>query len=375
MNCPGSITLLQSLSLPESDEPDYRREGTAMHHAAAHCLDNHLDAWEVVGQEFFATKITGEMGTAIQVYLDYVARYMTDEWRYYVEYGITSHIHELFYGTLDFGAVHRTRKVIRVVDLKGGEGILVEAVRNPQLMYYAYGLIEGLERELGHALDDATEVVLAIVQPRITWTDEPFREWPTTVGEIKDFIFGELMPAMQATEIDNTLDAGSHCRFCPAKLACPLLTGLFKAAAVANPKEVIHYNDFAMGRNYELTAAVKYYITAVEAETYRRLNQGHDIPQVKLVPKKANRVWSDKEGPKLAVERFGNDAMDPATIKSPAALEKVSPAAAAFVKEHAHTPNTGLTVALASDPRVAVKVKTSDEAFGAAISALTEGGD
>ena len=71
MNCPGSVTLLQHLGLDESEEPDYRREGIAMHEAAAHCLREGLDAWEIVNQTFYETLMTPELADPIQVYLDH----------------------------------------------------------------------------------------------------------------------------------------------------------------------------------------------------------------------------------------------------------------------------------------------------------------
>jgi hypothetical protein len=61
-------------------------------------------------------------------------------------------------------------------------------------------------------------------------------------------------------------------------------------------------------------------------------------------------------------------------MKSPAELEKLSPAAKAFVKEHAYHPDTGLTVAAWDDPKPAVKVQTTTETFGAALKALGEVG-
>jgi hypothetical protein len=55
MNCPGSVALLSLIGEDISDEPDYRREGVAMHEAAARALEEGLDAWELVGMEFNST--------------------------------------------------------------------------------------------------------------------------------------------------------------------------------------------------------------------------------------------------------------------------------------------------------------------------------
>jgi hypothetical protein len=54
-------------------------------------------------------------------------------------------------------------------------------------------------------------------------------------------------------------------------------------------------------------------------------------------------------------------------------MEKLGPDVKAWVGEYAYTPQTGLTVALADDKRVAVKVQSATEAFGAAAQQLVDG--
>ena len=72
MNCPGSTALIDAFAMPESDEPDYRREGIAGHEAAADCLARDIDTWEIVGRTYYNTEITPEMAYAVQQYLDRV---------------------------------------------------------------------------------------------------------------------------------------------------------------------------------------------------------------------------------------------------------------------------------------------------------------
>lgn len=386
-NCPGSVALLKELHIEsESDEPDYRREGTAMHEAAEHCLKAGLDTWEIVGQTFNNTEIDGPMADAIQVYLDVCRRDIARSTWHQVEYPISSPVHPDFYGTMDFAAfVVNSTAIARAMDqpqpedtwllirdLKGGEGIIVEPEDNPQLKYYAFGVIDGWERRSAIILHPDIKVRLSIAQPRAYHhTGEKVREWDTTVGEIKEWVKSYLLPAMAAAEIDGTLDAGEWCRFCPAKLVCPLLTGLFRAAATHNPGEIVNYGDESLGRNYQHVQAVKFYLKALEEEVFARLNKGRNMDGLaKLVPKKANRVFS--VGASVIKEKFGDDAMKPAEVKSPSELEKVSPAAAAWVKEHAYMPQTGLTVALWDDNRAAVRVEKAADVFKDALSHLLD---
>jgi hypothetical protein len=383
MNCPGSVGLLRDLKLPESDEPDYRREGTAMHEAAEHCLRTGCDTWEIVGQTFNETVIDPPMADAIQVYLDDCRDDIDQSSFHHVEYRISSPVHPDFYGSADFvamlAAANRIRldeigkdpnEVLKVKDLKGGEGIVVEPEDNPQMKYYAFGVIDGIERSSAVKLRDDLRVELSIVQPRAFHVDGPIRRWETTVGEIKRWVHEVLVPAMVNAELDDSLEAGPWCRFCPAKLVCPLLTSLFKAACVANPKEVVNLNDESLARSWQYRDAVKFYLNAMDAEVFRRLNSGVEFTGVaKLVPKKSNRVWNTGAA-EAAKTKFGADAMDPATIKSPATLEKLSPAAKAFVKEYAYHPDTGLTVARWDDSKPAVKVESSTEAWSGTIAQL-----
>ncbi len=367
MNCPGSVALLKHLDLGESDEPDYRREGTALHEASAYCLDNGLDAWEVMHETFNNTVIDQSFATPIQVYLDTVRPDLLKADEYFVETSLSSPAHKDMYGSLDFGAVLYDDFVgnfLDVTDLKGGEGIIVEPDDNPQLKYYGFLLIDQHPE-----WPDTMRVRIRIVQPRAYHQLGVVREWWTTIGEIKAWVRDTLVPAMDATEYDHTLDAGPHCRFCPAKLVCPMLTSLFAAACKANPKDVPNLDDVALGRSYKYTQAVKFYLKAMEEEALKRLNLGRKIDGTKLVLKKANRVWKDGAAA-LAQARFGAQAMTEPEIKTPAALEKIGKDAGTFAKEHAYQPQTGYTVALEGDPRPAVRVQTSTEAFGGALANL-----
>lgn len=360
MNCPGSVALLKELQLPETDEPDYRREGTAAHEAAARCLLDGTDAWEIVGQQFNNTEIDAPAAEAIQVYLDECRSLPPGET--YVEFGIDApEFHHQFYGTLDFGRVVLPTMYVR--DYKHGEGIVVEVEWNPQFMYYAYG-------KLRHHPE--VEIVnLGVVQPRAFHPEGPVRTWEVSADTIRLWAEETLKPAMLRTELDSTLDTGPWCRFCPAKLVCPLLTSLFGAACTADPKVVVNMSDESLGRSYQYREAVKFYLKALEDEAFRRLNTGKAIAGIKLVPKKANRVY--KDGAKeVLIARLGDKVFTEPEIKSPAEIEKLGTEAKKLVKEWAYTPMTGLTVALESDKRPGVKVQTTLETFPQAAAMAAE---
>lgn len=362
MNCPGSVALIKRLQLPESDEPDYRKEGTAAHELAADCLTNGGDAWEKIGEKYHDVEITQAIAEAVQVYLDEVRSLSGPDTETFIEFGISSPIHPLFYGTVDC-AITDGKKFLDIVDYKNGAGVLVDTEENSQLMYYAYGFISAKN------LLDEVEVRLIIVQPNGYHPEGPVRFWRTTAGYIRNWAETVLVPAMIRTEFDSHLEVGDHCRFCPAKLICPVMKGLWGAMCQANPQVIPELTDESLGRDYQMLAAVNHYIKAFKDETFRRLNLGNKISGCKLVPKRADRVF--KPGAtELAHGTFGEEAFEPAKLKSPAMLEKLGVKAKEFVKEHAYAPQTGLTVAVDSDRRVAVPMQKTSEKFAAALEKL-----
>lgn len=368
MECPGSVGLLQHLQLPPSDESEFATEGTAAHHFLETCLREGLDAWEVVGHVYKADdkKIVCnvEMADAIQLFIDTVRPTFEggDVW---IETQIDApDFHPQFYGTVDCGVLwpggHNPEgesRVLDVNDFKYGAGIAVDAFENPQLMYYAYGLLR--------KHPDVGLVRIRIIQPRAYHPDGPVREWEISADDLQIWAEYELRPAMERTATDASLSPGKHCRFCPAKLVCPAMVAMFGAAAAADPKSVVDLSDAAVEANYEAAAAVKNYLKALEEEAFRRLSLGRPFSLIKLVPKKANRVWNPGAAEVLRAQLGDEAVMTKPEFKSPAQIEELGGRAKLLVKEYAHTPESGLTVALASDKRVAVKMRAPSETFAA----------
>lgn len=169
---------------------------------------------------------------------------------------------------------------------------------------------------------------------------------------------------MAVAEIEKDLKTGEWCRFCPAKLFCPLLSAVYGAAMRADPNFVPNFGSDRLGLEYGQREAVKFYLTALEKEVLRRNLLGHTVPGTQLEHKKANRVW--KEGSEAIFRgRYGDKAMSPAELKSPAEMEKLDSEAASLVKEHAYMPqNTGFTVGLAGkSKKPAVLVEKAVDIF------------
>jgi hypothetical protein len=355
MNCVGYVSLARTLGTDRPDDPEWTKEGKAAHAAISKCLTEGLESWEVLGEEFEGIKITPATVEAIEVMLATVQPLQVDGARVYIEEHLTHPEIDGMYGTIDHGTV--AESLATVTDYKHGEGVIVEVENNPQIIYYAYLLL------LRHP--EVRRCALRIVQPRASHPDGPVRRWVVAAEEICTWVEENLIPAMQRAEKGGELDCGKWCRFCPAKLICPLVTGIFQAAATYDPKALPAMNDAALGEAFRLVPAARFYATAVEREVDRRLRMGRDLVTAKLVPSKTDRVF--KDGAEEVFEaQIGEEAFTEPKLKSPAQMEKVSSEAKALVKDWAYQPEGDLKVVPMDDKRAAVKPRSNAEVFAGA---------
>lgn len=359
MNCSGSVALIHALKTgeqPDEEEPDYRRDGVEAHSLAAFCLEGNLDCWEAPLDRF--PSLTPDMMEAVQVYLDFT-RALPGRYRFIETRVHRPEFHPMFYGTLDFIAVSPGEDALDIADYKHGEGILVEVEDNPQLQYYAYGYIAEDRKEF----PDEMRVRLHVCQPRGQHPAGPIRTWDTSAGAIRGWAREILRPAMDRTINDRFLSVGSWCRFCPAKLICPAMTALADEFTYRREAPLQQMPPELIGDLYEKAQVLKMLLKAVETETSRRVLGGDPVPGVKAVMKRTDRAFKEEAPLETA---FGDDAWQPRKPVSPAQAEKLANGKE-FVAEWAFTPEAGLTIALDSDKRAAVAVKSGAETFGAAL--------
>jgi hypothetical protein len=355
-NCPGSVELLKHLGFVEvTDDPEYRRDGTAAHALAAICLETGADAWERIGETIADVEVSSEMANAVQVYLDRCR--MGDPDNCGIEQRISSERHPLYYGTVDRWELYQKDRKLVVRDYKHGVGIVVEVEDNVQVLYYAWGILQ---------LPDCANVEtveLEIVQPR-AWSGDgqKWHTWTVSADYVRKWGEEVLFPLMARVAFDRNLDPGAHCRFCPAKLVCPVLVSVFGAMAKADVSSLVHVDDGTLGRDYGLIDAAKAYMKALTEQVDVRLKRGVEVPNAKLVMSKVDRVWKP-EAETVMVQRYGDKALVPAVLKSPAEMEKVDTEAKALVKTWAFKPEGRLVAAPLSDKRKAVRTPKLSELF------------
>ena len=368
MKCAGSVRL--SANLPNSDS-EYAQEGTDAHQLAAHCLIDGSDAWEHIGTEVTRearggkppTKFTvsKDMADAVQVYLDYARENVLadgpNNYRVETRFDLRDIVPQNW-GTSDLVGYKAAERLLRVVDYKHGIGVPVEAEDNSQLKNYAAGAVH----ELSSTWPDVDEVELVIVQPRAFHSDGPIRTWRIKVDQLGEWVTAELKPAAErALAPDSKIGpTGDHCRWCPAKLICPLQKEAVETAATARPEEVGPMEDFELSAAAEKIAGLKAYIHAIEDEIYRRLMKGGKVPGWKVVAKKADRVWKPEAEAEL-VKAFKDDAWEKKLL-SPAKVEKLR-GGKDIAAKYAFKPDNGLTLAPEDDKRPAVPVRTAADAF------------
>lgn len=193
------------------------------------------------------------------------------------------------FGTGDLVLI--TDDYVWVLDLKGGKGVLVDAVDNSQMRLYGLGAYN----ELSH-LYDIKRVRMTVLQPRkgnysseemstdelLRWADDFVKPRATLAWDG----LGEFVP-------------GEHCAsgFCRARFTC---------AARAEANLAVARSDFALQPPELLTMeqltsvleradeAIKW-LSDVQTYALQQAQQGHAIDGWKLVEGKSNRKYANAD--------------------------------------------------------------------------------
>lgn len=103
-------------------------------------------------------------------------------------------------------------KLLHIIDFKYGQGVLVEAEENPQMMLYALGAL----RLFDH-LYDIEAVSMSIFQPR----RENVSTWTISVADLMEWVETTLRPKAElAYKGEGEYIPGAWCTFCKAAVKC-----------------------------------------------------------------------------------------------------------------------------------------------------------
>ena len=363
MNCPGSVQL--SAGLGDNEDDTFSGPGQAAHALAEQCIIANVDPWTRIGQEMPTDNgtlpVDLEMATAVQEYISMIRREYPDrnQGNSWVERRFhCPSIHEYFYGTSDYVYLWDEERALDVTDYKHGAGIIIEVKDNEQCMYYACGILE----DLG-LWDKVDRVKLRIVQPRGFHWDGPIREWSISTADLREWLDGVLVPAMDRALVSRDTKSGEHCRFCPARSRqCPQIIsdmeelGDMTKDIQAKGGETKELTNAQLTRFLTLFRVAKIINKAAESTTFNRIQAGQTIKGFKLVNAKSNREF--KEGAEAAaVAQFKDHAYVARAIKSPAQIDKL-PGGKDFSDRWAFKPDKGLTLSEGEDTRPAVNTDT-----------------
>lgn len=351
--------------------------GTGAHELGALCITDGTEPFEHISEEFNGYKAGWEDGInldAVQVYVN-ECRSILDKIQgrpnvLYIERTIhLPHIHPLFKGTIDFGAITPARIYGR--DYKNGEGVGVETPNNRQMLYYAALLIVEAQAKLGK-LDRNMVVDLGIVQPNFFGLYEEIIPWETTVGFVLDWLYTELLPTMSrlySAHRNELTDAdakpGDWCQFCPVLLSCPKMQRAFEEYANAGEDFITMLTNAELDHYYSQIENARRFMNVLKETVKARKLTGADIKSAKLVEPQTARVW--RPGGEAAIKAaFGADAVAPPKLKSPAAIEKLSSRGKEMALEWGYKPDSaGLTIAPLSDRRPEAKTKGNATVYAA----------
>ena len=211
LSCTPSARLEQEF---EDRETEAAAEGTAAHALCEHKL---CRALKMQSRRPVSQYDCEEMETCTDGYVQFVLETLAEVKRHCSDpiVSIEQRLDFSCYVPEGFGTgdcVIIADHTLHIIDFKYGQGVLVEAENNPQMMLYALGALCAYD-----ALYDVDEVAMTIYQPR----RENISTWTITVDALKAWAKEVLTPrARLAFEGKGDYRPGAWCVFCRAAVKC-----------------------------------------------------------------------------------------------------------------------------------------------------------
>jgi Protein of unknown function (DUF2800) len=346
ISCPGSVALVNKM--PKQPSSEHADRGTMLHDVISEILGKDLPWDQFIGTTYEGQVLTQELfDEKIVVALELLDQVDPDkrmEYEVETRVGFGDLLPNVF-GSTDLVGRIGSRAI--VLDWKFGDGVVVDAVENPQLMFYAAASMR--TEEAKWAFEGATEVECIIVQPPM------IKRWVTTKERIKQFE-QELVQAVKAAQQpDAKLAAGDHCRWCTGKPICPKMTGAVDRALQVQLKEV---DVDMLGKYLKNADLLEDWIKDLRGLALQLLEKDLPVPGYKLVAKRGTRQWANETKALEALHDMGvprAELLKPEELLSPAQAEKVlKKRKMALPDDLVVSVSSGTTLASEDDPRPAV---------------------
>ncbi|WOH93771.1 DUF2800 domain-containing protein [Corynebacterium urealyticum] len=223
-----------------------------------------------------------------------------------------SHVVPGGFGTGD--CVIIAEPTLQIIDLKYGQGVMVEAEHNPQLMLYALGALNAFGSLYG-----ITEVAVTIFQPRRSNVST----WTIPVAELEAWAAQVVKPrAALAASGDGEYAPGEWCRFCKLAPTCRARAKENLALAQHEFAPPAELTDAEIAQVLAQLPDLKAWAADVKVHALSlAVNRGKSWPGFKLVEGRSIRKYSDESAVAQAAQAAGVDVWG-RKLKTITALEK-----------------------------------------------------
>lgn len=204
---------------------------------------------------------------------------------------------------------------LQIIDLKYGQGILVETERNPQLMLYALGALAAFD-----VLYEISEVAVTIFQPRRSNVDT----WQVSVADLTAWAEEVVRPTAElAARGEGCFAAGDWCRFCKLAPTCRARAEANLALARLEFAPPAELSDVEISEVLAKLPELKAWASDVEAYALSlAVNQGKTWAGFKLVEGRSIRKYADENAAAQVAEAAGVSDIYEKKLKTITALEK-----------------------------------------------------
>lgn len=187
---------------------------------------------------------------------------------------------------------------LQIIDLKYGQGVLVEAARNPQLMLYALGALHAFGD-----LYDIEQVAVTIYQPRRGNVDT----WESDVADLQAWAESKVKPRAElAAAGKGEFCPGSWCQFCRIAPTCRARAEANLALAQLEFAPPAELTDAEIADVLSRIPQLKTWAADVEAYALSlAVNQGKQWAGFKLVAGRSIRKYADETKVAAAAEGAG----------------------------------------------------------------------
>lgn len=271
---------------------------------------------------------------------------------------LTDEIH----GILDYGLVADTEQGRQCViaDAKYGQGELVDAFQNLQLIGYALSLdlLMGLNIDIFH---------LYIYQPRVD--PDEYSRWSITREELYTWKDSIIAKCNRSLALENgtieikqeDFSPGEHCRFCPGYGTCEAaskhLIGPLEEALEHSTFEQL-LQKLTLDQQVEIfkkKKQIKNFLDAVASNLHTALSAGAEHDGVKLIQTKGRRSWDTSRTEEIA-KVLKENGIDPYQLKLIGITEPIKKLGEKVLQEYLIAGEGKIEVVESSDKRPALNV-------------------